>query len=324
MPEKAAPDGRVSAPPAVAGVAAVPAVPGIAAAPATTAEAAAEQFRRACALDVAVRKPGNVSAASAGHGMDARLFLASARAAASGLFAPGASVGARIEAAVAATLAAAGCNTNLGILLLCAPLARALEAVGPAGATLSTLRAALGDVLQALDVDDARAAFRAIAAAHPGGLGRAEAQDVHAEPTVTLLEAMRLAAVRDRIALQYANGYADLFDLALPALAAALPADRRVDARAVQALYLALLAGFPDAHIVRKHGAATAQDVTAEAAPWRERARAGEALDADPGFAAWDESLKARGLNPGTSADLTVAALLIAGTTGAAALPVDP
>jgi len=32
-----------------------------------------------------------------------------------------------------------------------------------------------------------------------------------------------------------------------------------------------------------------------------------------PAFAAWDEALKARGVNPGTSADLTVATLWIAG-----------
>jgi len=92
----------------------------------------------------------------------------------------------------------------------------------------------------------------------------------------------------------------------------------------VQVLYLALLAGFPDAHIVRKHGGSTAQAVTAEAAPWLARARRGETLDDDPAFAAWDESLKARGLNPGTSADLTVAALFIAGTSGVAILAVDP
>jgi triphosphoribosyl-dephospho-CoA synthase len=50
-----------------------------------------------------------------------------------------------------------------------------------------------------------------------------------------------------------------------------------------------------------------------EAAPWRERARRGEDLDGDPAFARWDEDLKARGLNPGTSADLAVAAALAAG-----------
>ena len=39
-----------------------------------------------------------------------------------------------------------------------------------------------------------------------------------AEPAVTLRAAMRLAAERDLIARQYANGYADVFDLGLAAL----------------------------------------------------------------------------------------------------------
>ena len=52
--------------------------------------------------------------------------------------------------------------------------------------------------------------------------------------------------------------------------------------------------------------------------------RVANLFDTDPSFAAWDESLKARGLNPGTSADLTVAALFIAGTAGVAILAVDP
>ncbi len=281
-------------------------------------------FLRACALDVAVRKPGNVSAASPGHGMHAGLFLASAQAAQIGLFAEGASVGARIEAAVAATLAVAGCNTNLGIVLLCVPLAVAFEQAGAAPSEAS-LRAALRSVLAALDIEDARAAYRAIAAARPGGLGRAEAQDVAAEPTVTLLEAMRLAAPRDRIAWQYANDHADLFDPGLRTLEKLRPTDGiPVGAPAVQALFLGFLGRFPDAHIVRKFGTAQAQAVTAEALPWLQRAAQGELLDADPAFGAWDESLKARGLNPGTSADLTVAALFLAGTLGAVSLPASP
>ena len=85
------------------------------------------RYLDACALDVAVRKPGNVSQVSDGHGMQAGLFTASARASAGPLFRRGARVGDRIEAAVAATWDVAGCNTNLGILLLCAPLARAVE-----------------------------------------------------------------------------------------------------------------------------------------------------------------------------------------------------
>jgi triphosphoribosyl-dephospho-CoA synthase len=50
---------------------------------------------------------------------------------------------------------------------------------------------------------------------------------------------------------------------------------------------------------------------------WQVRAAGGERLDADPAYAAWDRELKARGLNPGTSADLTVATLFVAGLLAA-------
>ena len=257
-----------------------------------------DAFLEACRLDVAVRKPGNVSLASPGHGMDAALFLASARAAAGPLCEAGAKVGARIEAAVAATLAVAGCNTNLGIVLLAAPIAAAAERDLP-------LREAIGRVLDALDLDDARAAYRAIARAQPGGLGRVEVEDVRAAPTVGLREAMGLAAARDRIARQYASGCADLFDVGLPALRGATTAAR------VQRVYLTFVERWPDSHIVRKFNSAVAQTVMNEARHWVERLDAGATLDADPAFAAWDESLKRRGLNPGTSADLTVATLMV-------------
>jgi len=285
-------------------------------------------FLRACELDVAVRKPGNVSRFSSGHGMQAAVFDASARASAEPLLRRGARVGERIEAAVAATWAVAGCNTNLGILLLCAPVARAFEQC-PDPANRAALRAALETVLSDLDVADARAAYRAIARARPGGLGTAPAEDVHAVPSIDLRAAMALAADRDSIARQYRDGYAELFELGVPPLAGVLldapagagdtPAPAL--AAAVQRVFLAFLARFPDSHIVRKHGPAVAHTVMCSAQPWQARARAGVDLDADPGFAAWDLELKEAGLNPGTSADLTVAALFIAGlldATGAA------
>lgn len=272
-------------------------------------------FLHACRLDVAVRKPGNVSVASPGHGMQAAQFLASAQAAAAPLFAPGARVGERIEAAVAASVAAAGCNTNLGIVLLAAPIAAAAQCerarAGPAA-----LRAAIEAVLGDLDVDDARAAYRAIALANPGGLGSAEREDVHAEPSVGLRAAMALAAGRDSIARQYHNGYAELFailaahrDFGFP-----LMADREgeaVDAATealVQRIFLDWLSLVPDSHIVRKHGEAVAQTVMHAAQARRARAQALAA----PGWAEWDDSLKAADINPGTSADLTVATLLVA------------
>jgi triphosphoribosyl-dephospho-CoA synthase len=309
-------------------------------------------FLWACQLDVAVRKPGNVSFASPGHGMEAQHFLASAAAAAPPLFAPGRPVGERIEAAIRATRAAAGCNTNLGIVLLCAPLALAAERAGAAERTCAggntraadragaarrvgaaectticerttaserataaapaVLRTALDTVLATLDIADARAAFRAIVLANPGGLGEADAQDVHHAPSVDLRAAMALAAERDRIARQYASGYADILDFAWPTLRHDLTARRLPPPRAVQALYVRLLARFPDSHLARKFGSVLAAAVSAEAEPWNNRLDADPDAAAGPAFADWDEFLKRRGLNPGTTADLTVATLFVA------------
>ena len=279
-------------------------------------------FLRACELDVAVRKPGNVSRASAGHRMTAECFIASAQAAAAPLFEPGASVGERIEAAVDATWAVAGCNTNLGILLLCAPIARAVD-LRPDATEPAALREAIESVLGALDLSDAQAAFRAIARASPGGLGTAPDEDVRRAPSIDLRAAMALAAHRDSIARQYRDGYGMLFDLALPTLGSGFSlnatwvndAPDAATVASVQRLYLALLGRVADSHIVRIHGEAVAHIVMTAAQGWRLRACREGGLDADPEFAAWDASLKADGINPGTTADLTVAALLIAGLT---------
>ncbi|MBK1612319.1 triphosphoribosyl-dephospho-CoA synthase [Rubrivivax gelatinosus] len=277
-----------------------------------------DAFVLACTLDVAVRKPGNVSMASAGHRMQAQQFLAAAAAAAGPVTQPGASVGARIEAAVRASQAAAGCNTNLGIVLLAAPLARAAEAPG-ATRSMAALADALAGVLGALDVADAALAFAAIAHANPGGLGQAPEQDVHSAPELDLRAAMALAADRDRIAWQYTRGFADVLELAGLLRVAGVPraglqahAPDAATTAAVQQVFVECLGRWPDSHIVRKHGAAVAQTVLHAAQRWRGH----PAPDTDPGFAAWDISLKSAGLNPGTSADLTVAALFTAALLG--------
>jgi triphosphoribosyl-dephospho-CoA synthase len=259
-------------------------------------------FLRACALDVETMKPGNVSIASAGHGMTATQFIASADAASRGLFTPGVRVGARILDAVRITFDVVACNTNLGIVLLCAPLCAALELLHE---DISRWHDATQYVLADLDIDDARLAYRAIALANPGGLGEAPEQSVHAPPTVTLQDAMMLAAKRDSIARQYANGFADVFDIALRL-------DTTREHEAMLDAFLTCLATWPDSHIVRKHGMTMAQSVTHRAvqhdAHWRLAGCPQRSAELD----AWDADLKSRGINPGTSADLSVAAMFIA------------
>lgn len=277
-------------------------------------------FLRACRLDVETAKPGNVSVASAGHGMTSTQFIESATAAANALFNRGAAIGPRIFDAVTLTRARVACNTNLGIVLLVAPLAAALEST-PAphdAAHAAAWQRATEAALAALDIDDARAAYRAIALANPGGLGDAPEQTVHAEPTVSLREAMALAAARDSIARQYAEGFRDVFEIRA---AAAREWPRETPASIVTLdVYLTYLSRWPDSHIVRKHGETVAQSVTREAqrqhAQWRiarEETRSAENGIATNALARWDAELKAHGINPGTSADLTVATLFVAG-----------
>lgn len=275
----------------------------------------ADLFRWACRLDVATRKAGNVSWVSPGHGMKADTFVASGDAAAGPLCTVGASVGERIEAAVRASVAVAGCNTNLGIVLLCAPLIAAAQRLGDAPHGVAEMRAALEQVILQLDVADARAAYRAIVLANPGGLGAAAEQDVHAAPTVTLHTGMALAAHRDLIASQYAKGFPEVFGLGLTAFLAPSSAFAQrhwTPNTGMLHCYLALLASQPDSHIVRKQGEAMAHCVMAEARPWLAALQQGSALESDPAYAAWDATLKARGINPGTTADLSVASALLA------------
>jgi triphosphoribosyl-dephospho-CoA synthase len=270
-------------------------------------------FLAACALDVVTPKPGNVSVQSPGHRMSAAQFLASADAAADALLARGAPVGQRILGAVTRTRDAVGCNTNLGIVLLIAPLAAALECTGR---TLSaqSWREAASRVLASLDVDDARLAYRAIALANPGGLGDAPEQSVHAPPTVGLRDAMQLASERDSIARQYANGFHDIFETGL---AAYCEAPANAPEVAMLNVFLAFLSGWPDSHIVRKHGMALAQSVTLAAreqrAQWRKTPLQSQSAPTSAQLDAWDAELKARAINPGTSADLAVATLFVAG-----------
>lgn len=264
--------------------------------------AVARMFLAACHAELAALKPGNVHVHAAGHGMDIHHFERAAAAAAPFIADPDLGVGARIHGAVAASFTATGLNTNLGIVLLCAPLAAAAEARdGPPG-----LRERLIRILDGLTLEDATGTFEAILLANPAGLGRAGSGDVHEVPAMTLREAMALAADRDRIARAYVTAYADIFDLGLPELYATREAAEN-ESTAITALHMRYLAAFPDSHIARKHGLAAAEGVQEEA---RQASRLLGTASQDMIWSellAFDRSLKARGLNPGTTADLVVA-----------------
>jgi triphosphoribosyl-dephospho-CoA synthase len=261
-------------------------------------------YEEACQREIEALKPGNVHLFADGHGMSAEHFLVSASVSGLPLTDPDLPVGQRILEAVRATRQAVGTNTNLGIILLSAPLACAAETGGE-------LRNNLGSVLDRMTMDDTKAVFEAIVIASPGGLGSAEEHDVREEPKVHLLEAMREAAGRDRIARQYVTRFEDVFGTGLAALEAALDRGEHGMWPTVFA-YMAFLASFPDSHVARKYGVEVAGQVRGEAdAVLTSLKSAGDEEARIHLLMEFDRRLKARAINPGTSADLTVACLLV-------------
>lgn len=261
----------------------------------------AAAFERACLAELQALKPGNVHVFADGHGMVVEDFVKSAHVAAAVIAQPGLMVGQRILNAIEATWNAVGCNTNLGILLLAAPLIQA-----------ALLRVPVQAVLDVLTVEDAEFAFRAILKASPAGLGDSPKYDVHDRPDVTLLQAMREAASRDWIAFQYASGFADVCGFGLQRYREAM---LRWDnaAWSATAVYLGWMARHSDTHVVRKHGDKAAADLQIQAL---EHERLFLACDNPKNYMGellrWDVKLKQVRINPGTSADLTVITLLLA------------
>ena len=190
-------------------------------------------------------------------------------------------------------------------MLLFAPLARA-AVTRRAG---ESLRSAVERTLAGLDVDDAAAAFAAIARANPGGLGDAPEHDVRAPARVSLREAMAAAADRDSIASEYATGYAIVFE---HRPAAAAPMRCASGLSTLDAIVSAARrpAGVSPRHADRAQGGRRAARAVSAAAR--------EVRDGTRSLADFDASLRSAGnrLNPGTTADLVAATLLAALLTG--------
>jgi len=222
-------------------------------------------------------------------------------------------VGKTVLEGVRATQRVAPTNTNLGILLLLAPLA----AVPPG----QDIRGGLTAILNGLTVEDSRNVYAAIRLASPGGLGRASEQDVAEVPTVPLRQIMALAAERDLVALQYVNGFREVFDDGLPALLNGLQSVPDME-RAIISCHLHLLAGHPDTLIARKRGRSEAEEASRRASEvlahgWPDLPAGKQAM------ASLDAWLRADGhaRNPGATADLVAACLFVALREGLIQLP---
>jgi triphosphoribosyl-dephospho-CoA synthase len=266
----------------------------------------------ACVLEATAHKPGNVHRGADFEDMTYLDMVISA-VAIGPLMQQAATVGvgATVHQAVAATRRAVGTNTNLGSILLLAPLAAAAK---PGSA--DELRTNVAALLTNLTAFDSAETYAAIRLAQPTGLSHVEEHDVQQDAPADLLGAMQAAQDRDLVARQYANNFAEVFQVILPAIL-----DRVAKGLglldSIVAAHVKSLATFPDSLIARKCGHAIAQEASDRAA---EVLAAGDP-DSDGYYRQlndFDFWLRSDGhrRNPGTTADLIAAALFAALVTG--------
>jgi triphosphoribosyl-dephospho-CoA synthase len=263
-------------------------------------------YKNACLAEVEAMKPGNVHIFADGHGMQVQDFVKSAEASSAIIAQTDLGLGERIYHSVNATWQAVGCNTNLGIILLSAPIIQTVLLEDSAD-----IRDRLKKVIHGASQVDATWLFKAIQLAKPAGLGRVDEHDVNALAQCTLLEAMQAAAGRDFIGQQYGNNFLNIFESGLPQYQQALLQWQK-PAWATTALYLYWLSHYPDSHIARKYDLMTAKEVQKEAlvhyVAFQDQTNPKNYFSE---LLKFDQSLKLRSINPGTSADLTVATILL-------------
>lgn len=257
----------------------------------------------ACLYEVTAPKPGNVHRGADFEDMTFFDFVTSAIAITPAFEAANSQpVGKTVFDAISATRTAVNKNTNLGIILLLAPLAAVPDEV--------TINNGIKNVLDSLTTEDARLVYQAIRLASPGGMGQANEHDVNAKAPDDLLVAMQAAEDRDLIARQYTHGFSTILESIVPDLAESNESMSLSDA--IVYTHVRQMARMPDSLISRKLG----DELATESAD-----RAAQALVAgEPGSESYlqaigelDFWLRSDGhrRNPGTTADLIAAALFV-------------
>ena len=259
-----------------------------------------------CKKDIELIKPGNVNLLSSHKDTKAQDYLDSAILSSKELFNQNYSLGKRILESVNVTRSQVNVNTNLGIILLCAPVIQSYIDFNNLD-----LREGIKKTLSTTSIKDTHDLCAAINISSPGGLGDSDMYDTASYPNASIKQIMDYSQEYDRISYQYSHNFSDIFDFIIPKLEFL---NRRYESLdiSLSLLFIEILAKIPDSHISRKFGDKIAKKTSNNAHDLL------KILDReyDPDYLAkalnnLDYEYKKKGINPGTTADLLVASLMI-------------
>ena len=218
-----------------------------------------------------------------------------------------------------------GGNTLLGSIILLTPIAVSAGITLAQGKfSIAMLRRNLRSVVEATTPEDAVNLYDAVNIAQPGGLGKAPKLDVTDAASrqrilnehVDLYDVFKISAPWDSISSEWVNNYRITFNIGYPFLVDQLKVTRDTNTVTVHT-FLKILSEVPDTLIARKAGLDKAKEVSTEAQLVLEVGGL-TTSEGRKSLQRFDQKLRdsAHKLNPGTTADLTSAALALATLNG--------
>jgi len=268
-----------------------------------------KQIKFVCDTEIKSLKPGNVHKYSEGHGMNLKDFLKSSLIISKCLTKNNLDLGKKILISVNEIQNKIKKNTNLGIILMLSPIATIVQEEGII--SKEELLKKIKSLIKKQNIKNSIPIFKAISLTSPGGLGFSKKYDVNEPPNTNLYKAMEFAKKKDLIARQYCNGFEDIYKIGIPAYKKFYNKWGKVD-WALTGVYLTFLKKFNDSHIVRNKGNKIATSIKKEAKKYYFFLKRNKNLTKiKKKLLIFDKKLKSKRINPGTTADLTVATLLL-------------
>ena len=204
-------------------------------------------------------------------------------------------------------------NTNLGIVMLLTPLSAAAGMISD----LESVPGNVDRIMRATTPQDAVNLYQAINIADAGGMGEQSELDVASEDSmqelieneVNMFQVLEMSASWDRLAYELTQGMPVTFKTGFPVFRN-IKTTQSINKATLQA-FLTILSQYPDTLIERKYGVAKAQEVSSTAKSILDEGGILTQEGRDKLYQ-FDLELVRRGLNPGTTADLTASSIMAA------------